>query len=197
MHYSWMQFSCLLCLHLYVYMSPACHCAWNICVCVCLLQEKTYSRANEVAKLEKLMKFVREPLLDKDKQPPQAGQRGQRQHFWYSILTKCMSCRALASSVIIHLYTYIRPLYTYQTTVLLYVYMEAQSCGHQRRYCASTWPRVSANGEMSEATYCMQQHMTHTCLWHALWLSCIRMYTYVRMYSRSLPFTQPLPASTD
>ena len=30
-------------------------------------QEKTYSRANEVAKLEKLMKFVREPLLDKDK----------------------------------------------------------------------------------------------------------------------------------
>ena len=31
------------------------------------LQEKTYSRANEVAKLEKLMKFVREPLLDKDK----------------------------------------------------------------------------------------------------------------------------------
>ena len=31
------------------------------------LKEKTYSRANEVAKLEKLMKFVREPLLGKDK----------------------------------------------------------------------------------------------------------------------------------
>ena len=31
------------------------------------LHEKTYSRANEVVNLEKLMKFVREPLLDKDK----------------------------------------------------------------------------------------------------------------------------------
>ena len=38
----------------------------SVCVCVSP-QEKTYSRANEVAKLEKLMKFVREPLLDKDK----------------------------------------------------------------------------------------------------------------------------------
>ena len=71
-----------------------CVCVWcvyvcGVCVCVCVwlyvsvyvcmslmlhvmsvgvcLQEKTYSRANEVAKLEKLMKFVREPLLDKDK----------------------------------------------------------------------------------------------------------------------------------
>ena len=38
----------------------------GMAVGVCL-QEKTYFRAKEVAKLEKLMKFVREPLLDKDK----------------------------------------------------------------------------------------------------------------------------------
>ena len=44
----------------------------HACVSVCTTQssysasqEKTYSKENEVAKLEKLMNFVREPLLEK------------------------------------------------------------------------------------------------------------------------------------
>ena len=49
-----------------------------VCVYVCvyiynsnlhLFQEKSYSRENEVGKMDKLITFVREPLLDEEAAP--------------------------------------------------------------------------------------------------------------------------------